>query len=97
MINRQAQSITGMYSSTPIHLLLGLIPASILLDYRQHIYTCRLLKLSEIHLAKNILPIRLKKGDQDDQPEEIPKNSLMWTQKFAANLIWTVVSMTNHF
>lgn len=35
LVNRQARSITGMYSSTPIHPLLGeagLIPAKILLD-----------------------------------------------------------------
>ncbi len=41
MINRQACSITGMYSSTPIYPLLceaGLILASILLDYRQRMY-----------------------------------------------------------
>lgn len=35
LVNRQARSITGMYSSAPIHPLLseaGLIPAKILLD-----------------------------------------------------------------
>ncbi len=83
MINRQARSITGMYSSTPIHPLLckaGLIPASILLDYRQRAYTCRLLVLSELHSAKEILPISLRKGDQDFQPGELPENTLLWTQ-----------------
>ena len=33
-----------------------------------------------MHPAKNILPISLRKGDQDVQPGEIPENSLMWTQ-----------------
>lgn len=83
MSNRQAQSITGMYSSTPIHPLLceaGLIPASILLDYRQRVYTCRLLKLSEMHLAKNILPISLRNGDQGFQPGELLDNTLLWTE-----------------
>lgn len=83
MINRQARSITGMYSSTPIHPLLseaGLIPASVLLDYRQRIYTCRLLRLPEMHPAKEILPISLRKSDQDFQPGELPESSLLWTQ-----------------
>ena len=80
MINRQARSITGMYSSTPVHPLkceAGLIPASILLDYRQRAYTCRLLRLSELHPAKEILPISLRKGDQDFQPGELPENTLL--------------------
>ena len=83
MINRQVESITGMYSSTPIHPLLceaGLIPASILLDYRQRIYTCRLLRLPEIHPAKNILPISLRNGDQGFQLGELPENTLLWTE-----------------
>ena len=83
MINRQARSITEMYSSTPIHPLLceaGLIPASVLLDYRQRIYACRLLRLPEMHPAKEILSISLRKGDQDFQPGELPENSLVWTE-----------------
>ena len=46
LLNRQARSITGMYPSTPIHPLLceaGLTPASIVLNYRQRLYACRLL------------------------------------------------------
>ena len=63
MINRQVRSITEMYSSTPIHPLLceaGLVPASFLLDYRQRVYTHRLLSLPDLHPAKEILPISLK-------------------------------------
>ena len=65
MINRQARSITGMYSSTPVHPLLceaGLISASILLDYRQRLYTHRLLSLPDSHPTKEILPISLREG-----------------------------------
>ncbi len=89
MINRQARSITGMYSSTPIYSLLseaGLIPASTLLDYRQRIYTCRLLRLPDRHPAKEILPISLRKGDQDFQPGELPENTLLWTQNLRPTL-----------
>ncbi len=66
MINRQARSITGMYPSTLIHPLLceaGLVPASILLDYRQRQYTHRLLSLSDSHPTKEILPISLREED----------------------------------
>ncbi len=70
MISRQAQSIMGMYLSTPIR--------SLLCDYCQRIYTCRLLRLPKMHPAKNILPISLRKGDQDFQPGKIPENSLMF-------------------
>ena len=83
MINRQARLITGMYSSTPIHSLLseaGLIPTLTLLDYRQRMYTCQLLRLPDRHPAKEILPISLRKVDQDFQPGELPENTLLWTQ-----------------
>ena len=102
VINRQARSITRMYSSTPIHPLLceaGLIPASVLLDYRQRIYTCRLLRLPEMHPAKEILPISLGKGDQDFQPGELPENSLLWTQNSRPTLYgqWLAWQITlNH-
>ena len=66
LLNRQAQSITGMYPSTPVHPLLceaGLVPTSTLLNHRQRHYAYRLLSLPDQHLAKNILPISLRKGD----------------------------------
>ena len=73
-----------MYSSTPIQGLMskaGLLPAQILLDYRQKMYTYRLLTLPDDHPAKNILPISLRKGDAsttntDDQPED----TLIWAE-----------------
>ncbi len=83
MINRQAQSITGMYSSTPIHPLLceaGLIPASILLDYRQRRYTHRLLSLPDSHPTKKILLISLRERDGGFQPGDVPENTLLWTE-----------------
>lgn len=83
LLNRQARSITGMYPSTPIHPLLceaGLVPASTLLNDRQRRYAYRLLSLPDQHLAKNILPISLRKGDGDFQPGELPENNMMWTE-----------------
>lgn len=55
MINRQARSITGMHPSTPVYPILcesGLIPASILLDYRQRQFTHRLLSHPDLHPGK---------------------------------------------
>lgn len=78
MINWQARSITGMYSSTPVHPLLceaGLIPTSILLDYRQGRYTHRLLSLHDSRPTKKILPISLREGDRGFQPGEVPENA----------------------
>lgn len=83
LFNRQARSITGMYPSTPLHPLLceaGLMPASIHLDYRQRSYAHRLLSLPDEHPAKEVLYISLRVGDGDFQPEELPDNTLMWTQ-----------------
>ena len=83
MLNRQARSITGMYSSTPLHPLLcevGLAPASILLDHRQRLYTYRLLCLPDQHPAKEILPVSLRLGDASFQPGELPDNALTWTE-----------------
>lgn len=82
LLDRQARAITGMYSSTPIQGLMseaGLLPAQILLDHRQRMYTYRLLTLPDDHPAKNILPISLRKRDAsttsaDDQPED----TLIW-------------------
>ena len=83
MINRQARSITGMYSTTLIHPLLceaGLVPASVLLDHRQRVYTHRLLCLPNSHPTKEILPISLREGDRAFQPGELLENTLIWTQ-----------------
>ena len=80
MINRQARSITRMYFSTPIQPPLceaGLIPASILLAYRQRLYTHRLLSLPDLHPTKEILPMSLREGDRGFQLGEAPENTLM--------------------
>lgn len=50
LINRQARAITGMCPSTPIAALMneaGLIPANILLDFRQRKYAYRILSLPD--------------------------------------------------
>lgn len=68
LINRQARAITRMYPSMPIQPLLSearLVPAQILLDHRQRMYTYRLLSLPEDHPTKNILPVSFRKGEED--------------------------------
>ena len=52
--------MTEMYASTPIQVLIseaGLVPAQILLENRQKMYTYRLLTLPDDYIAKKILPI----------------------------------------
>ena len=83
IINRQARLITRMYSSTPIHPLLckaSLSPAFILLNYRQKLYTHRLLSLPNLHPTKKILPISLREGDRGFQLEEVPEDTLLQTE-----------------
>ena len=65
-----------MYPSTPIAALVsesGLIPAHIMLDFRQRIYAYRLLSLPESIPTKDILPITLRRGDGNAQPEDQPE------------------------
>ena len=72
-----------MYPSTPIQALIsesGLVPARILLDHRQRMYTYRLLRLPDDHPTKNILPISFRNGDGDTTREDMqPRNTLAWT------------------
>ena len=69
-----------MYFNISLHPLLceaGLIPASILLDYRQRRYTYRLLSLSDLHPTKEILSISLREGDRGFQPGKVPDNTYL--------------------
>ncbi len=71
-----------MYSGTPIHLLLckaGFIPAPIVFDYRQRVYAHQLLSFPELHPAKQILRVSLRKRNRDVQSEKLTGNTL-WTQ-----------------
>ena len=71
-----------MYQSTPIAPLMseaGLIPAKIMLDYRQRRYAYRLLTLSDGCPTKDILPISLKMGDGSAQPGELPEKDEIWS------------------
>lgn len=80
MIKRQARSITGMYLSTPIAALMsesGLIP-HILHDFRQRKYACRLLSLPDSIPTKDILPITLRVGDGNAQPEDQQEQDDVW-------------------
>ena len=82
-LNRQARSITGMYSSTPIHSLLseaGLIPAKILLNSYQKKYAYRLLTLPDYYSAKKTLPVSMREGDGNSQLGGQPENTLMWIE-----------------
>ena len=73
-----------MYPSTPVHPLLceaGLIPAKLLLEFRQKTYAYRLLTLPDHHPTKNILPVSLRKGDESSQPGEQPNDTLIWAEQ----------------
>ena len=73
LINRQARAITEMYPSTSIQALMsaaGLVPARILLDHRQRIYTYRLLCLPDDHPTKKLLPMNFCNGDGDRTRED---------------------------
>ncbi len=66
LTNQQARSITGMYPSTPVSALIdesGLIPAHVLLDFRQRNYAYRLLSLPDSIPTKDFLLITLRVGD----------------------------------
>ena len=82
LLNRQGRAITGIYRSTPITPLMseaGLMPAKIMLDYRQRRYAYRLLTLPDGHPAKDILPVSLRIGDGSAQPGELPENDEIWS------------------
>lgn len=84
LLNRQGRAITGMYRSAPVGPLMsesGLIPAQILLDYRQRKYAYRLLTLPDGNLTKSVLPITLRSGDGNAQPGEQPENDGIWAQQ----------------
>ena len=81
LINRQARSITGIYPSTPVPALMsesGLIPAHIMLDFRQRKYAYRLLSLPESIPTKAILPVTLRIGDGNAQLEDYPEQDSAW-------------------
>ena len=81
LINQQARSITGMYPSTPIDALISesdLIPAHVLLDFRQQKYAYRILSLPDSIPTKEILPITLRIGDGNAQPNEQPEKDAIW-------------------
>lgn len=89
MLNQQAQSITGMYPSTLLHLLLcedDLATASAVLDYWQRLYRHRLLSLPDQHSIKENLPISLRLRDASFQLGELPDNTLTWTENRRSNL-----------
>lgn len=83
LLNRQARAITGMYPSIPVYPSLSeasLIPAKMLLDYRQKAYAYQLLTLPDYYPTKQVLPISLRKGDESSQPGKQPKDTLMWVE-----------------
>ena len=80
LLNRQGRDITDMYQSTPVDPLMsesGLIPARILLDYRQRKYVYRL----DGNPTKSVLPVTLRSGDRNAQPEEQPEDDGIWAQQ----------------
>ena len=70
-----------MYPSTPIGALTsesGLIPAHILLDFRQRKYAYRLLSLPDSISTKVILLITLRTGDEHARFEDQPEGDGIW-------------------
>ncbi len=83
LLNRQGRAITGMYRRTPVGPLMGeagLIPARILLDYRQRKYAYRLLTLADENPTNSVLPITLRLGDGNAQPGEQLEDDGIWPQ-----------------
>lgn len=56
----------------------GLLPAHILLDFRQRKYAHRILSLPDSIPTKDILPITLRKGDGTAQPGDLFESDSIW-------------------
>lgn len=73
--------VQQMYPSTPIDTLIsesGLSPAQIMLDFRQRKYAHLILSLSDSIPTKEILPVTLRIGDRNTQPNKQPENDAIW-------------------
>ena len=57
----------------------GLLPAHVLLDFRQRAYAYRIISLPDSIPTKDILPITLREGDGHAQPEDLPENDSIWS------------------
>ena len=53
-----------------------MIPAEPLLNHRQRKYALRALKLPSINPANELLPLTLKYGDENAQPEDYSEEDL---------------------
>lgn len=83
LFNYQAITITRMYCSTLLYLLLWktrIILTSTHLDYYQSLYTYYLLSLPDLYIDKNILSGRLKIGDERFQHKELLDDIFMWIE-----------------
>ena len=83
LINRQGRSITGMFGTTPIGVVVkeaDLNPAKTMLNKRQRKYAERLLKIPKNNPVHHILPVSFRKGDRTPQPGEIQESDMNWTQ-----------------
>ena len=70
-----------MYPSTPIDALIsesGLTSAHVMLNFRQRKYAHRILSLPDSIPTKEILPITLRIGDGNAQPNEQPEKDAIW-------------------
>jgi hypothetical protein len=71
LINRQSRAITGAFSTSPIDLIIKeaeMTPAEPLLNHRQRKFALRALKLPSTNPANQLLPLTLKYGDGNAQP-----------------------------
>ncbi len=72
-----------MYQSSPISRLMNdsrLLPAHTLLDSRQRAYIHQIISLPNSIPTKDILPITLRTGDGNAQPEDLPEYDSIWTK-----------------
>ncbi len=56
----------------------GLLPAHVLLDFRQRKYAYRILSLPDSIPTKDILPFTLRIGDGNAQPEDVSEYDSIW-------------------
>ena len=90
IVNRQGRTITGMFRSAPIGVVIkeaGLRPATSLLSNRQRRYAHRILSLPQDNPTRNILPLTFRVGDAHAQPGEIKSGDWDWLEDHKAKTL----------
>lgn len=72
LVNRQGRTITVMLQCVPVEVVVqeaGLRPAVLLLNNRQWRYILRFLAAPKTHPARDILPVTIRDGEDQEQSE----------------------------